>query len=174
MKGAAERIGQSAAVGIVFVEHCDGRWSAQPGLRREVGERDSVEGVARYDAEHPARDAGEVGGGGARRNRGQLPIVNGGGGQHAGRVHVTDDCRDGGGRHEILRDFCGRGTVTVVIPRNHPELMTVDAAGLVDLFDCELHALQILKPVTLLPGPGSSHYVRRLAPGACREREQRD
>jgi hypothetical protein len=52
--------------------------------------------------------------------------------------------------------------------------VTIDAAGFVDLFGGQLHALKILKPITLLPGSGCSYDVRRLALSACREREQRD
>jgi hypothetical protein len=84
---------------------------------------------------------------------------------------MTDDCRDGGGRDEILRDFRSRGSIAFIIARNHPEWVTIDAAGLVDLLNGELYALKILEPVALFPGSRCSDDVWRLVGGACRERE---
>ena len=174
MEVAAKRVCEPATVSVVFVEHCNARRSAPTELRCEVGKRDSVEGIARYNAEDPARDAAEVRGSGARRDGGQSPVINGGGGQHSRRVHVTDDRRDGAGRDEVLRDFRRGGSVTFIIARNHPERVPIDSAGLVDLLHGELHALKILEPVALFPGSRRSDDVRRFVGGACRERDQRD
>jgi len=48
------------------------------------------------------------------------------------------------GGNEILRDLGGDGAVALVVAANQPQRVTIDAAGLVDLFDGELDALKIL------------------------------
>src|SRR6476661_5059795 len=52
--------------------------------------------------------------------------------------------------------------------------MPVDATRLVDFFDGELNALQVLKTVALLPGTGCSNYVGLFGCGASRQREKCD
>jgi hypothetical protein len=84
---------------------------------------------------------------------------------------MTDDCRNGAGRDEILRDFRRRGSVTLIIARNNPERVTIDAASLIDLLHGELDALKILESVALFPGSRRSDDVRRLVRRARHECE---
>ena len=159
MKGAAKGISQAPAIGVVFVKNRYARRGAQTKLGCEVRQRYSIERIAGDDTEHPARNTGEVRGSGARRDCGQLSIVNRGGGEHSRRIDVPNDGRDGRGSHEVLSDLRSLGSVALVVATNDPERVSVDAAGFIDLFDGELDALQILKAVTLLPGPGRAYYV---------------
>ena len=76
--------------------------------------------------------------------------------------------------HELLRDLGGLGAITGVVARDHLEWMTVDSAGLVDLLRRQLHALQVLESVTLLPGSDCSDDVRFLASSAGTQRQKRE
>jgi len=97
--------------------------------RREVGESDPVEGIARDHPEDPARDAGEVRRRGTRGNGCELAIIDGCRRQHARRVHVTDDRGNLLIAHEFLRDLRGLRAVAGVVPSS--EVMSV--VGLVAL-----------------------------------------
>ena len=63
-------------------------------------------------------------------------------------------------------DFGRLGSVAFIVARDHPERVAIDAASLVDLFGRELHALEVLEPVALLPGSGCSDHVRRFVGSA--------
>src|SRR3954468_3245293 len=85
---------------------------------------------------------------------------------------MSDNRRDRSRGDEVLGNSGGDCTVALVIPADQPELVSVDAARLVDLFDGELNALQVLKTVTLLPGAGCSNDVGLFGSGASRQCEK--
>jgi hypothetical protein len=82
---------------------------------------------------------------------------------------VSDDCRHLAVRDEFLGDLGGGSALTIIVARDQAKWVAVDAACLIYFFDCQLYALQVLLPVTLLPGTCSADDVRLLVDGAARE-----
>ena len=73
-----------------------------------------------------------------------------------------------------MGDLRGLGAVTGVVAGNQLERMSVDPARLVDLFGRQLHALQVLEAVTLLPGSDRSDDVRLTTSGAGSQHQKRE
>jgi hypothetical protein len=82
---------------------------------------------------------------------------------------VTDHSGNGVIGYEFLSDFSGCRTIAIIVARNEANVVAIDTARFVDFLDGELDALQVLLPVTLLPGTCSADDVRLLVGGAARE-----
>ena len=70
---------------------------------------------------------------------------------------------DGGDRivvDEFFRDLCGDGAVGAVVGLFYLKFVSVDAAGIVDLFECELDAEARVSSMAELPRPRCADRVR--------------
>jgi hypothetical protein len=158
----AERIRETAAVVVVLIED---RGFLMAGACRELRHVRAVRGVARDHAERPRRYAGEVGRAGGGRDRGEMPVVHLGSGDHRARRHVSDDGGDRAVFDEFLRDLCGGCAVGFVVALLDYELVAVHAARGVDFLERELDSEARALAVRELPRPGGADRVRRSAPG---------